>query len=87
MAKFIIGCDAFSDPDSLEEKEFITHTEFPRFIAEIIFVESDDEFGFILETLNVIWSEPCEKNQLDNALAQAGKAVAYYTEQTMALED
>lgn len=87
MAKFIIGCDAFSDPDSLEEKEFVTHTEFPRFVAEIIFVESDDDYGFTLETLNVIWNEPCDKRELDNALAAAGKAIAFYTEKTMGLED
>lgn len=87
MVKFIIGTDAFSDPDSLEESEFITHTEFPRFMAEIIFIESDDDYGFTVETLNVLWQEPCEKRDLDTAIAAARKAIDYYTEKSMALED
>ncbi len=87
MAKFIIGIDAFSDPDNLEEKEFVTHTEFPRFIAEIFFVESDGIFGFALDTINIIWNEPCDKNVLDAAVTAAGKAIEFYTEKTMTLEN
>lgn len=87
MSKFIIGIDAFSDPENLEEKEYITHTEFPRFIAEIIFIESDSLFGFSLESLNLIWNENCEKNDLTTALTLAEKAIAFYTEKTMTLED
>ena len=87
MAKFIIGIDAFSDPENLEEKEFITHTEHPRFVAEIIFVESDSDYGFSLDDLNIIWNEPCDQKVLDSALLEAEKAVDFYTDKTMALEE
>ena len=87
MAKFIIGIDAFSDPDSLEEKEFITHSEFPRFIAEIIFVESDADSGFSVESLNMLWNEACENKDLVTAKKAALEAIDFYTEKTMSLED
>jgi hypothetical protein len=85
-AKFIIGIDAFSNPDNLEEREYITHTQTPKFVAEIIFEESDADFGFSLDSLNIIWSEPCDKQVLDAALKDAEKAIEYYTEQTMMLD-
>lgn len=84
MTKFIIGVDAFSDPNA-QEKEFITHTQFPKFFAEIIFVESQDQIGFSLDSLKVIWNEKCEKKDLDLAIKDARKAVEFYTEKTMSL--
>lgn len=86
QAKFIIGIDAFSNPDNLEEKEYITHTQTPKFIAEIIFEESDSDFGFSLESLDIIWSEACDKSVLDATLKEAEIAIQYYTEQTMMLD-
>ena len=53
MAKFIIGVDAFSDPEALED-EFITHTEYPRFVGEIVFVEARELAGFKFDSIKVI---------------------------------
>lgn len=86
MTKFIIGVDAFSDPESSDEKEFITHTQFPKFVAEIIFIESADKLGFKLDSLKLLWNEPCSANELDLALADAEKAILYYTKKSMELE-
>lgn len=85
MTKFIIGVDAFSDPNSSGEKEFITHTQFPKFIAEIIFVETQNQIGFSLDSIKMIWNEKCEKKDLDMAIKDARKAVEFYTEKTMSL--
>lgn len=86
MAKFIIGVDAFSNPESHED-EFITHTEHPKFIAEIIFAESHDLAGFKFDSLNMIWSEPCEKTELAAAVKEAKAAVEYYTQQSLLMEE
>lgn len=86
MTKFIIGVNAFSDPEGLEE-EFITHTEYPRFIAEIIFMETQDKLGFKMESLDIIWNEPCNKEELAAAMKEAKKAVEYYTARSMELEE
>ena len=86
MAKFIIGVDAFSNPEEHEE-EFITHTEFPKFIAEIIFSESSDLAGFKFDSLKMLWNEDCEKKELTAALADAKNAVEYYTKQSLLMED
>lgn len=86
MTKFIIGVDAFSDPESSDEKEFITHTQYPKFIAEIIFVESSDNLGFQMESLTMLWNEPCEKKDLSQAIADAEKAILFYTKKSMELE-
>ncbi len=86
MTKFIIGVDAFSDPDSSDEKEFVTHTQFPKFVAEIIFVESMDKLGFKLDSLKLLWNEACDKNELDLALGDASSAILYYTKKSMELE-
>lgn len=86
MTKFIIGVDAFSDPESSDEKEFVTHAEFPKFIAEIIFVESSDKLGFKLDSLKLLWNEACDKRELDVALADAEKAILYYTKKSMELD-
>lgn len=84
MAKFIIGIDAFSNPEELEE-EFITHTEFPKFIAEIVFAESFDKLGFRMESLDIIWNEPCEKEELATAMKEAKEAIEFYTAKSMEL--
>lgn len=86
MTKFIIGVDAFSDPESSDEKEFVTHTQFPKFIAEIIFVESPDKLGFKLDSLKLLWNEACDKKELDLALSEASSAILYYTKKSMELE-
>ena len=86
MTKFIIGVDAFSDPESNDEKEFVTHTQFPKFIAEIIFIESSDKMGFKLDSLKLLWNEACDKNELDLALADAESAILYYTKKSMELD-
>lgn len=86
MAKFIIGVDAFSDPESNEEKEYITHTQFPQFIAEIVFVESADKLGFKIDSLKIIWNQECEKSQLTQALEDAEKAIVYYTKKSMEMD-
>lgn len=86
MVKFIIGVDAFSDPESSDEKEYITHTEYPRFIAEIFFVESKDKQGFKLDSINLLWSEVCEKNVLSAAMGEAEKAILFYTKKSMEME-
>ena len=86
MTKFIIGVDAFSDPESSEEVEFITHTQQPKFIAEIIFVESQNKVGFKMDSLKIIWNEPCEKKQLALAMVEAEKAIEFYTKKSMELD-
>lgn len=86
MAKFIIGVDAFSDPEALED-EFITHTEYPRFVGEIIFVEARELAGFKFDSINVLWNEKCEKADLEEALQEAQGAVKFYTEKSLLLEE
>ena len=86
MTKFIIGVDAFSNPEALED-EFITHTQYPKFIAEIIFTESHDLIGFKLDSIKIIWNEPCEETVLAAAITEAKTAIQFYTEKTMLLEE
>lgn len=85
MAKFIIGVDAFSDPEGLED-EFITHTEYPRFIGEIIFVEAQELAGFKFDSIKILWNEACDKADLNKALADAKTAIKFYTEKSLLLE-
>ncbi len=86
MAKFIIGIDAYSDPESSQEREFITHTGYPKFVAEIIFIETQNKMGFTVDTLKLLWSEPCDKNDFGLAMSEAKKAIEYYTEKSMSIE-
>ncbi len=86
MAKFIIGVDAFSDPEGEGEQEFITHTEHPKFIAEIIFVETNDKLGFKFDSLKVLWKDDCKERELSLALSEAEKAIAFYTKKSMELD-
>ncbi len=86
MAKFIIGVDAFSDPEALED-EFITHTEYPRFVGEIVFVEARELAGFKFDSIKVIWNEKCEKAELNEVLAEAQAAIKFYTEKSLLLEE
>lgn len=85
MAKFIIGVDAFSDPEALED-EFITHTEYPRFVGEIVFVEAQELAGFKFDSINVIWNEKCEKADLAEAVREAQDAVKFYTQKSLLLD-